>query len=240
MTTATATNQGLTAGRMAADGASATLLMRRCFLRISGLGSVEACGSRGQRLQDVPGVRPRGRLLVVHVGGHRQSDEQRVLVRVVVGQLDADGQPLDDLHEVARGVLRRQQGEGLAGPHGEAGDAALELLPPAVHVHLAAHPLADAQVGQLGLLEVGVDPDFGERADGHQALPRLDVVAGVDVAAGHHAVDLADDVAVAEVQLGLIQVALGLHELRLGLLDGGRFLAKRAKIRSMLPSGSRL
>ena len=110
--------------------------------------------------------------------------------------------------------------EGLTGPHGEAGDAALVLTPAAVHVDLAAHSLADAQVRELGLLEVGIDPDLGERADGHQALPRLDVVAGVDVAAGHHAVDLADDVAVAEVQQGLIQVGAGLEELGLGLLDG--------------------
>ena len=156
-------------------------------------------------------MRPGGRFLVVHVGDDRQADEQRGLVRIVVGQLDANRQPLDDLHEVAGGVLRREQSQRLAGPHGEAGDAALVLAPAAVHVHLAAHPMADAQVRQLSLLEVGIDPDLRERADGHQALPRLDVVAGVDVAAGHHAVDLADDVAVAEVQLGLIQVGAGLR-----------------------------
>src|SRR5208337_1095937 len=98
-----------------------------------------------KRLQDVPGVRPGGRFLVVYVRDDRQADEQGDLVRVVVGQLDADRQPLDDLHVVARGVLRRQQGERLAGPHGEAGDAALVLTPAAVHVDLAAHPLADAQ-----------------------------------------------------------------------------------------------
>ena len=51
--------------------------------------------------------------------------------------------------------------------------------------------------------------------------PGGDVVAGVDAAAGHHAVDLADDVAVAEVQLGLGEVAPGLEELGLGLPDGG-------------------
>ena len=178
--------------------------------------------ARAARLQDSTGVRPGRRLLVVHVGGDREADEQGGLVGVVVGQLDADRQPLDDLHVVARGVLRRQQRQGLAGPHGEAGDAALELRPAAVHVHLAPHPLADPQVRELGLLEVGVDPDLGERADGHQALPGGDVVAGVDAAAGHHAVDLADDVAVAEVQLGLGEVAHGLESLRLGLPDRGR------------------
>ena len=81
----------------------------------------------------------------------------------------------------------------------------------AVHVDLAAHALADSQLGELGFLEVGVDPDLGERADGHQVLPGLDVVAGVDVAAGDHAVDLGDDVAIAQVQLGLSEVALGLR-----------------------------
>ena len=173
-------------------------------------------------MQDRPGVRPGRPLFVVHIGADREADEQWDLVGVVVGQLDADRQPLDDLHEVTRGVLRRQQGQGLAGPHGEAGDAALELMPAAVHVDLAAHPLADAQVRKLGLLEVRVDPDLGERADGHQGLPWRDIVAGVDVAAGHHAVDLADDVAVAEVQLGLGEVAPGLEEFGLGLPDRGR------------------
>ena len=82
-------------------------------------------------------MRPGGRFLVVHEGLHRESDEQRRLVGVVVGQLDPDRQPLDDLDEVAGGILRRQQRKRLTGPHGEPGDPALELLVAAVHVHLA-------------------------------------------------------------------------------------------------------
>ncbi len=113
-----------------------------------------------KRLQDLSGVRPSGRFLVVDVRDDRETDEQGALVGVVVSQLDPDRQPLDDLHEVAGGVLRRQQGQGLTGPHGEAGDAALVLSAAAVHVHLAAHSLADAQVRKLRLLEVGVDPDL--------------------------------------------------------------------------------
>src|SRR5271165_602962 len=208
-TTATATNQGLIAGRLTVVGARAALLMwgllrqeerRRVNLGLRlghpsmpagarGQGGDPLRGSRGvghggalrewvKRLQDVPGVRPRGPFLVVDVGDHRQADEQRGLVRIVVGQLHADRQALDDLHEVARGILQREQGEGLTGPHCEAGDAALVLTPAAVHVDLAAHPLADAQVRELGLLEVAIDPDLGERADDHQALPHLDVVPG--------------------------------------------------------------
>ena len=211
------------------NGASDTLKARwglwvvgSSLARLPGVGHGGALRERVKRLQDIPGVRPRGPFLVVDVGDHRQADEQRGLVRIVVGQLHANRQPLDDLHEVAGGVLRREQGERLAGPHGEAGDAALVLAPAPVHVDLAAHPMADAQVRELSLLEVAIDPDLGERADGHQALPHRDVVSGVDVAAGHHAVDLADDVAVAEVQQGLIQVGAGLEELGLGLLDGRR------------------
>ena len=96
------------------------------------------------------------------------------------------------------------------------------LTTAAVHVDLATHALADAQVPELSLLEVGVDPDLRKRADGHQALPHLDVVTGVHATAGDHAVDLADDIAVAEVQLGLRQVAAGLEQLGLGLLDARR------------------
>src|SRR5208282_5468518 len=176
-----------------------------------------------RRLQNVPGVRPvRVEFLVVHVRDDRQADEQGIPIWVVVRELNAHRQPLHDLDVVARGVLRRQQGEGFTRSHGEAGDAAFKLTPAAVHVHLTAHPLADAQGGQLCFLEIGIDPDFRERADGHEALPHQDVVAGIDVAAGHYAVNLADDVGVAEVQLGLVQVAACLEELGLGLLDGGR------------------
>ena len=161
-------------------------------------------------MQHLAGVWPHGPFLVVHVGDDRQADEQGGLVGIVVGQLDANRQSLDDLHEVAGGVLRREQGEGLAGPHGEAGDPALVFTPAPVHVDLAAHAVADAQVGELRLLEVGIDPDLRERPDRQDALPRLDVIAGVDVAAGHHAIDLAGDVAIAEVQLRLGKVAPGL------------------------------
>ena len=78
------------------------------------------------------------------------------------------------------------------------------------------------QVPELSFFEVGVDPGFRERADRHQALSDLDVVAGVHVAARHHAVDLADDVAVAEVQQGLVQVGARLQNLGVGLLDRRR------------------
>src|SRR5262249_52296941 len=138
------------------------------------------------------------------------------------GQLDPHRQTLDNLHVIARGVLRRQQSQGLASPHGEARDSTFELAPATVHVDLAVYPLADAQVRELSLLEVGVDPDLRDRSDGHQALSYGDVVARIDVAARHHAVDLADDIAVAEVQFGLGEVSTGLLPPGHGLTDRWR------------------
>ena len=95
-------------------------------------------------------------------------------------------------------------------------------MPAAVHVDIEIDRLADAQVAQLRLLEIGVDPDLVERADRHQALADLHVVARIDVSARDDAVDLRDDVAIAQIELGLIEIALGGLELGLGLLDGRR------------------
>ena len=92
------------------------------------------------RLQELARVGPVGGSLIIHVRLDRQADEQRQLVRIVVGQLDPHRQPLHDLHEVAGRVLRRQQGERLAGAHREAGDPALELVLAAVHVDFAHAP----------------------------------------------------------------------------------------------------
>jgi hypothetical protein len=45
--------------------------------------------------------------------------------------------------------------------------------------------LADAQVAELGLLEIRVDPDITQRADRHEALTSLDVVAGIQELVQH-------------------------------------------------------
>jgi hypothetical protein len=89
----------------------------------------------------------------------------------------------------------------------------------AVHVDVEIDRLADAQVPELRLLEVGVDPDFIERADRHQSLANLHIVARIDVSASDDAIDLGDDVAIAQIELGLVEIALGDLELGLGLLD---------------------
>ena len=154
-------------------------------------GAVVGCRRIGRYgCSTLPASGPVGGSLMMDGGRHRQADEQRRLVRVVIDQLDPHRQALHDLHEVAGRVFRRQQRQRRAGPHREAGDAALEALRAAVHVHVQVDRLADPQVGELRFLEVGIDPDFRQRAHGHQALAGDDVVPGIHVAARDDAVDL--------------------------------------------------
>src|SRR5262245_34469956 len=143
MITATATNQGLIARRRTVGGARVTLLMRRAPSRSGRGGHLLSKRLRLQLPAFSGDVLLDERFLVVDVRGYRQADEQGVLVGLVVVriEIDPDRQALDDLHEIAGGVLRRQQGESLTGPHGEAADVTLELTAPAVLVHLEAHVL---------------------------------------------------------------------------------------------------
>ena len=49
--------------------------------------------------------------------------------------------------------------------------------------------LANAQVAQLGLLEIRVYPDVAQRANGHDTLASLEVVAGIHITACDNAHD---------------------------------------------------
>ena len=215
-TTIAATSQGL---------AAAGDLGCRQYRHFSAPGARRPTRSRRVRaggLEKLPGIGAGRRLVDMDVGDDRGADEQRALLRVVSLELDADRQPLHHLDEVAGGVLRRQQRQRRSGPHREAGNAALEHVSAAVHVDIEIDRLADTQVAQLRLLEIGIDPDLVERADRHEILADLDIIARIDVSARDDAVDLRDDVAIAKIELGLGEIALGGLELGLGLLDGRR------------------
>ena len=141
-------------------------------------------------LEKLPGIGSGWRLVDIDVGNDRGADEQRCLIGVVIDEIDPDRQPLDHLDEIARGVLGRQQCQGRSGSHGEAGDPAFEDVRAAVHVDVQIDGLPDAQVAQLRFLEVGVNPDFVERANRHQVLADLNIVARIDVAPRDDAVDV--------------------------------------------------
>ena len=153
------------------------------------------------------------------VGSNRRADKQRALVWIIVLEVDANRQSLNHLDKVAGCVLRRQQRQSRSGTLGKAGNAPLEHMAVAIHVDIEIDRLADAQVAELRFLEVGVNPDFVQRADRHESLANLDVVARIDVAPRNDAIDLREDVAVAEIKLGLVEIALGDLKLGLGLLD---------------------
>ncbi len=127
------------------------------------------------------------------------------------------GEPLGHLDVVARRVLRRQ--ERLREPRAgaEAGDSPLEdLLGIGVDVEVDRH--ADLDVVELGLLEVGVDPDV-IGTDRDQGLARLDPVAGVGRAVLDVPGDLRLDLGPAQAEPVVVDVALGLGHGRLRDLD---------------------
>ena len=214
MTTA-ATSQGFTSVRDLADESASAVICRHPEL------------GRGRllldRLKKLPGIGSAQRFIEIDVGNNRCADEQRFLVGIVTLKLDSDRQPLDDLDEVARGILRRQQCERRSGPDREPSDPTVEYLFVAIHVDIEVGSLTDPQVAQLRLLEISIDPDLVERADRHQALSDLNVITRIDVSARDDAVDVCDDVTIAKVEFSQSEVALGGFEFGLGLLDGRRF-----------------
>ena len=214
-TTTAATTQGFIAARdgvfRGADDSAAPLIAWcptrwRCRTRARRLAAHDGLGHIG--LEKLPGIGSGWRLVDIDVGNDRGADEQRRLIGVVIDEIDPDRQPLDHLDEIARGVLGRQQCQGRSGPLGKAGDPALEDVLAAVHVDVQIDRLPDAQVAQLRFLEVGVNPDFVERANRHQVLADLNKIARIDVAPRDDAVDLRDDVGVTQIQFGLREIAL--------------------------------
>src|SRR5215203_6876816 len=110
---------------------------------------------------------PRGRNSIgdAHRDMGAPAGDQRPVELVV--DLDTDGYALGDLYPVAGGVLRRQQRELPAGAGIDADDMALETSS-GNRVELDLGALADAELVELGFLEIGVDPiamiadDIGE------------------------------------------------------------------------------
>src|ERR1700738_2133648 len=74
-----------------------------------------------------------------------------------------------------------------------------EYAPPAIHVGIHVDRLTDAQILQLCLFEIGVDPNFVKRANRHQALSGQNIVARIDIAACDNAVNFRDDLTIAKV-----------------------------------------
>src|SRR5439155_13757271 len=82
---------------------------------------------------------------------------------------DFDRHPLHDLDIIASCVFGRQDAELLTGRRGDGVHAPVKFSP-AKRVHGDVGPLARPHVFELGLLEVGDDPDILPRNDGEERL----------------------------------------------------------------------
>src|SRR5438132_9435714 len=170
------------------------------------------------------------------------------MLRVLTGiEHDFDRNPLYHLDVVAGRVLRRQQGKARARRAGDAVDFAV-VGAPAVRVDVDPRPLTRPHVAQLRLLEVRRDPDFVDLHDGQQRLPGLHDLAGVDPFLRDDAAHRRLDGGVLEVELGLRDIRARLQDVRFGgrraRLDGGHLLAprlRRLELRArLLLTGARL
>jgi hypothetical protein len=126
---------------------------------------------------------------------------------------------LDDLGEVAGGVVRRQQRELLATRGRDAVDVAVEHHA-GIGVDGNRDRLARMNIGELGLLVVGDNVRRRERHHRHQLGPRLHILADAQRAVADNAVDRRRDDRVREIELGLVPQRLiaGNRRLRLGEL----------------------
>ena len=148
--------------------------------------------------------------LGVDADDDRHAGPQHLLGADLRRHADAHRNALHDLGEVAGRVVGRQQREHRARGRRHAFDRAGDGVA-VERVDRDRHGLAGMQVGELRLLEVGVDVDVVERHEAGEALARLHIVAAL-----HGAV--ADDAFERRADGGERQVALGLGERRLQLV----------------------
>ena len=150
----------------------------------------------------------------VHADRRRQARPQRPKHRVVV-ELDADGNALHDLGEVAGRVFGRDHAEDGAGGRGEADDMAVK--------DMVRQDVGDDRRGlsrrhsfELVLLEIGVDPKVMRRDDGGEIGAAGDIGADLGGAIADIAVDRRADFGVAQIELGGAEVGLRLRRRRPG------------------------
>src|SRR3954447_7512284 len=142
--------------------------------------------------------------LDMYMWRNRQTNKQRRFLRIVVNKVDADGQPLHNLHEIAGCILRRQNRERRAGAYREPRDSPRKFLSAAVHINVNRDRLADAKLCELRLFEVRIDPNVADRADGHNALAGYHVVTWVHAPPRDDTVDLSQHLAIAQIQFRLV------------------------------------
>ena len=134
--------------------------------------------------------------------------------RVVV-ELDADGNALNDLGEVAGRVLGRDHAEDRAGRGGHGENMAAKDV---VRQDIGddRRRLSRRHMLELAFLEVGVHPEVMRRDDGDEIGAACDIGADLSGAIADIAVDRRANIGVAEVELGRVEIGLGLGDVGLG------------------------
>ncbi len=159
------------------------------------------------------------------IGAH--SGLQLLDVLVVAVEVDSHRHPLHHLDEIAGGVLRRQDRELRAGAGAERTDGALEDMI-GKRIDLDRDRLSRRDIGEIRFLQVGVDPGFRGVDDGEHRRARDDEAAELNL------VDLRRDPGHRGAHHGVIEIALGLRQRRLGLGVGGKLLERQIGIAEQL------
>ncbi len=160
--------------------------------------------------------------LTLDLGDYGEAGAQGVVAVLLleVGEVDADGDALDDFDVVAGGVLGWEEAELGAGGSADLGDLAVEGAA-TEGVDLDCDVLAGVHLLQLGFLEVGGDPEVGEGDDGEEILADAEVRADLNVLLVDDAGYRGDDVSVGEVEFSLVETGLGLIDVGEGGVGGG-------------------
>src|SRR5579862_7825284 len=125
----------------------------------------------------------------VDLGIHGQPDAQRMGGELIRIQADAHRQALYNFDPVARGVLRRDQGESRTRAAIEAFDDAVVDHLAVIQVALKLDALSGVNLGELHFLEVSVDIHLIDRHDGQQRHGGLHALAELDLPARNHPID---------------------------------------------------
>src|SRR5262245_56806280 len=152
-----------------------------------------------------PGTQPRGQRRILEPDLHRDS--------------------LNDLREIAGGVVRRQQCElRSAGGRNLKNRSADDLS--GIHVAADLHPIADGDIGQLRLTEIRLHPSRAVHERDHLGARRYEL-SGPDLTLADRAIGRSDDSRVAQVDLdhvvrGFLRMQVGNQLVLLRLEHGLR------------------
>src|SRR6266702_6877389 len=159
------------------------------------------------------------RALRVDAGDDRHARHEPRQQRLVVIELDAHGNALHHLGEIAGGVVGRQQRDLRTGRRRDALDLAAELFARKT-VDGDLDRLARCYVRELGLLVIRDHIDLWQRHHVDEVGADVDVVAGLHLTLADDAIERRRDLSITKLELHARQRRLGGVELGGALLPG--------------------